>query len=153
MPNSPCVSRADNGDVPCDFFDADVLFLNVPPGRRLADVEERYGALMRRVAALLRAAPVRRVVFASSTSVYPNLGREVTEDDVFSCAELLVQELDTPRRGRTQRLQAGLQVALHPIGEGEGISLLAKHHPPRRCSTILWKDHSTSTRTPRRWNT
>ena len=55
---APYLIRLDEPDGnPGDFFDADVLFLNVPPGRRLADVEERYGALMRRVAALLRGAP------------------------------------------------------------------------------------------------
>ena len=69
------------GPAASDFFDADALYLNVPPGRRRPDVEARYRAWMAQVAAMLARSPVRLVVFASSTSVYPDLGREVTEED------------------------------------------------------------------------
>lgn len=64
-----------------DFFEADVLFLNVPPGRRAPDVEATFRARMEAVRAALAGAPVGLVLFASSTSVYPDLNRVVTEED------------------------------------------------------------------------
>ena len=63
------------------FFEADVLVLNIPPGRRDPDVRARFGERMAAVRERLAASPVRYVLFASSTSVYPNLGRVVTEED------------------------------------------------------------------------
>jgi len=63
------------------FFDADALFLNVPPSRRRADVEAWYAGCVEQAAAAVEAARVGFVVFAGSTSVYPDLGRLVAEDD------------------------------------------------------------------------
>ena len=63
------------------FFEADVLFLNIPPGRRDPDVQARFAERIAAVQQALRTSPIRHVVFASSTSVYPNLNRVVTEED------------------------------------------------------------------------
>ncbi len=61
------------------FFDADVLVITLPPKRREPDAETRYPA---QVAAVLRAIPESaHIVFTGSTSVYPDLGRAVTEAD------------------------------------------------------------------------
>lgn len=61
------------------FFDADVLFITLPPKRREPDVGARYPA---QVAAVLAAtSESTRLVFTGSTSVYPDLGRAVTEAD------------------------------------------------------------------------
>lgn len=62
-----------------DFFDADALFLNVPPRRRQPEVAAAYPALIERVVEAVAAAPVGFVVFASSTSVYPDVNGPVTE--------------------------------------------------------------------------
>lgn len=81
---SPYVFRVDPGTTLTgagDFFDVDVLFLDIPPGRRDPDVETSYPARVRAVVEALHGTPVRHVVLAGSTSVYPDLNREVTEDD------------------------------------------------------------------------
>ena len=69
------------GDEARAFFEADVLVLNIPPGRRDPDVRARFGERIAAVQEVLGASPVRHVVFASSTSVYPELNRVVTEED------------------------------------------------------------------------
>ena len=58
------------------FAQGDALVVTVPPGG-VAD----YGAAMRRVGEAARAAGVDRVVFTSSTSVYPDHARVVREAD------------------------------------------------------------------------
>ena len=59
------------------WLDTDVLVLTLPPERR-DDVETFYPA---QVQSALEAAKAEHVIFTSSTSVYPNLNRVVTEED------------------------------------------------------------------------
>lgn len=73
--------QAVQDDDAAGFFEADVLFLNIPPGRRDPDVRVKFGVRIEAVQQRLREAPVGHVVFASSTSVYPNLNRVVVEED------------------------------------------------------------------------
>lgn len=63
------------------FFDSDVLFLNVPPPR---GVDDRRAYHLRQIDAVCDAAAGRVgwIVFASSTGVYPDVDRVVTEDDL-----------------------------------------------------------------------
>lgn len=64
-----------------DFLEADVLVLNIPPRLR-SDGGEEY---LRQMHLLLKAmldSPVGRLLFVSSTSVYQDLNRVVTEDDI-----------------------------------------------------------------------
>jgi nucleoside-diphosphate-sugar epimerase len=63
-----------------DFLESDVLVLNIPPKLR-SDAGSSY---LEQLNLLLRAmldSPVKKVLFASSTSVYNDLNRIVTEDD------------------------------------------------------------------------
>ncbi len=69
-----------NADHQAAFFDSEILLVNVPPARR-PDVESFYPAQMQSLAATLKNTPVKKVLFISSTSVYPDLNREVTEKD------------------------------------------------------------------------
>lgn len=62
-----------------DFFDTDALVITLPPKRSEAGARERYPAQIR--AALEYVSPDTRVIFTSSTSVYPELNRVVTEQD------------------------------------------------------------------------
>lgn len=64
-----------------DFFDCDALFLNIPPGRRDPDVKDRFADRMRLVLDFIRRGGTEHVIFASSTSVYPDLNRVVYEED------------------------------------------------------------------------
>lgn len=66
------------GDVE-DFFDTSALVITLPPKRSEAGARERYPAQIR--AALGYVPEDTHVIFTSSTSVYPELGRVVTETD------------------------------------------------------------------------
>jgi len=69
--------RGDNVD---DFFNCDVIVVNFPPERR-DDIALYHPAQIRSLIARMESSPVKKVLFVSSTSVYPDLGREVSEDD------------------------------------------------------------------------
>ena len=66
------------GDVK-DFFNTDALLITLPPKRREAGTRERYPAQIQ--AALGHVSPNTHVIFTSSTSVYPERNRAVTETD------------------------------------------------------------------------
>lgn len=62
-----------------DFFQTDLLLLNIPPGRRREDVEARYPAAIRLVVEQALQAGTKRLIFISSTSVYANSNAVVRE--------------------------------------------------------------------------
>ncbi len=66
------------------FFDTDILVVNVPPGRKRTGVVDFHVAQMRSLIHALHNTPVSKLLFVSSTSVYPNLSREVKEEDAGS---------------------------------------------------------------------
>jgi nucleoside-diphosphate-sugar epimerase len=63
------------------FFAADILILNIPPGRRSSDVEARYPRQIRAAIDAAQAQEIPRLLFFSSTGVYGDLCRVVTEAD------------------------------------------------------------------------
>ncbi len=74
------------------FFDVDVLFINVPPSRKLA--QSGYLDKMKTLLALVQTSPISKVIFISSTSVYGDVCREVTEaDGPDNPSELLQAEM------------------------------------------------------------
>lgn len=74
-----------NPQVECEyvdnFLDTDVLIINIPPRISLqktdAHVEQIANLLQ-----VLETSGVRNIIYVSSTSVYPDLNREVVEEDV-----------------------------------------------------------------------
>ncbi|HVY54259.1 MAG TPA: SDR family NAD(P)-dependent oxidoreductase, partial [Thermodesulfobacteriota bacterium] len=62
------------------FFNCGVLVVNFPPERR-DDIADYHPAQIRSLISALGGSPVKKILFVSSTSVYPDLGREVTEDE------------------------------------------------------------------------
>ncbi len=63
-----------------DFFDTDILFLNIPPGRKDQDAVNSYPA---RIKSLFKYLPSDiKVIFASSTGVYPNNNAQVDEETI-----------------------------------------------------------------------
>lgn len=62
------------------LFAAEVLIVNIPPGRR-PDVERYHWAQMQALEDHARGSSIRKVLFISSTSVYPDVNRTVTERD------------------------------------------------------------------------
>ena len=65
------------------FLSSDVLILNFPPERR-EDIESYHEAQIKSLLFELRFSQVAKVIFISSTSVYPELNREVVEEDAAS---------------------------------------------------------------------
>jgi len=61
-----------------EFFDTEILILNIPPERR-DDIVEFHPAQIQSIIDAVNSSTVKNVVFTSSTSVYPELNREVTE--------------------------------------------------------------------------
>ncbi len=68
------------------FLQAQVLVLNIPPHLR-SDGGESYLKQMHLLLKALAASPVNRVLFVSSTSVYLDLNRVVTEEDILYTKE------------------------------------------------------------------
>ncbi len=68
------------GDDASAFLQSEILVINIPPLRR-EDIVDYHQAQFSALLPVLRDSPVDKVVFVSSTSVYPALNREVTEDD------------------------------------------------------------------------
>lgn len=64
-----------------DFWDADVLVLNIPPGRGQDNVESFHQKQIAAVIDKLDNSPIDFVVFVSSTSVYPEKAGIVSEGD------------------------------------------------------------------------
>ncbi|WP_163707080.1 SDR family oxidoreductase [Mangrovibacterium lignilyticum] len=64
------------------FFDTDVLIISIPP-RRTADVEEVFPAQIKHLIRRLEQAEVKKVIFISSTSVYPETSGVAKETDVL----------------------------------------------------------------------
>lgn len=69
-----------------DFLDAQILVLNIPPHLR-SDGGESYMQQMRLLLKKLLKSSVSRVLFVSSTSVYQDLNRVVTEEDIVFTEE------------------------------------------------------------------
>lgn len=71
-----------SGDAPEPFFRSSVLVLNVPPPRGTEDVRDVHRRQVEAVRDAATDGQVEWVLFASSTGVYPNVERTVTEEDV-----------------------------------------------------------------------
>ncbi len=63
------------------FWDCDLLFLNIPPGRRDPGVKENYPKIVEKVVEKAHTHSISWIVFTSSTSVYPKFGGITTEKD------------------------------------------------------------------------
>jgi len=61
-----------------DFFDTDILFLNIPPGRKDPDLLKTYVGKISSLFGYLP--PDSKIIFASSTGVYPNNDDTVDEN-------------------------------------------------------------------------
>ena len=68
-----------NEDYDPSFFECETLILNIPPSRKQPDISEFYPAQIEEIIRL--GENIKKVLFISSTSVYPNLNREVHEKD------------------------------------------------------------------------
>ena len=69
-----------------DFLNTEILILNIPPKLR-ADGGESYLRQLRLLLKAMCLSPVSRVLFVSSTSVYLDLNRVITEEDIVFTEE------------------------------------------------------------------
>lgn len=60
------------------FFQTDILFINIPP-RRIPNIETIYPCQIKRIKSFIHSFGIQKVIFISSTSVYPENGGLVTE--------------------------------------------------------------------------
>ncbi|MEM7008109.1 MAG: SDR family oxidoreductase [Thermodesulfobacteriota bacterium] len=68
---------AENAD---SFFDTEILIINFPPQRR-EDIVKYHEMQAISLIESIKKSAIEKVIFVSSTSVYPDLNREVSEDD------------------------------------------------------------------------
>lgn len=64
-----------------EFWNSELLILNIPPGRKQKNVESFHERQISAVIEKLNNSPVEFVIFVSSTSVYPEKAGLVDEDD------------------------------------------------------------------------
>jgi len=65
-----------------DFLDADILIISVPPGRRSIDGLANYRKMAKTIKDQLAISKVSKLIFISSTSVYPESNSTLTEFSV-----------------------------------------------------------------------
>lgn len=63
------------------FWESEVLLLNIPPGRGRDNIVDYHRRQIHHIAECAAGGTIRRVIFISSTSVYPSRPGLVTEDD------------------------------------------------------------------------
>ncbi len=65
-------------EIPSDFFDSDYLVINIPPRTRSEDTNFHLSCIK----SILPYVPEKlKIIYISSTSVYPDLNRKITEKD------------------------------------------------------------------------
>lgn len=82
---NPCLLQVDQGQVNLsdpDFFDTDVIVLNIPPSRRRPDVESWYPAQIQAIVTAAQQNGAGKILFISSTSVYGDVNVEVDENTI-----------------------------------------------------------------------
>lgn len=63
------------------FWDCDLLFINIPPGRKRDDVCEYFPGLIENLVEVIETHSIGKVIFISSTSVYSPYGGITTEEE------------------------------------------------------------------------
>lgn len=89
----PFLITAETGKEQYDpgFFDSDFLLINIPPGRK--KTPNFYLAKMQSLLPYIEASSVQKIIFISSTSVYADVCREVTEAYPVVSSELAQAEM------------------------------------------------------------
>lgn len=87
-----CTNEVIEGDHVADFFHTDALFVNIPFKRDLPD-PDYYVQQMKVICDQVFCGGTKRIIFASSTSVYPMQNQTAKEEDVFVPADQRAQAL------------------------------------------------------------
>ena len=71
------------GDSIDEFLSSDILIVNIPPS--VAKTSERFHIeQMKEIVKYLKNSPIQKIIYISSTSVYPDLNQEAKETDIIS---------------------------------------------------------------------
>jgi nucleoside-diphosphate-sugar epimerase len=98
-----------------EFFNADLLVLNIPPrGRRDPAVEENYPRKVKAVLNEVSQSPVQKLLFISSTGVYGNENSTVDEDTPLAPSTASGKALDIIER--FLGLQQSLEITVLRLG-------------------------------------
>lgn len=81
-----------------EFLRSDILIINIPPSVRTQG-EDFHILQMENLRDYIAKSSIKRIIYISSTSVYPDLNREVTEEDV-----LLVKEAENKTLFKAEEL-------------------------------------------------
>lgn len=80
-----------NPEISCErkseFFDTDILVINIPPLRRDDTVEYHQQQIKNLIMEIVKAG-IKNVLFTSSTSIYPEVNRKVFEDEKLAPSKL-----------------------------------------------------------------
>lgn len=79
---TPYILKADGSHVNCSnesLFECDVLYINIPPGRRREDVESKYPQEIQAILKMAQTYAIEHIIFISSTSVYPVVSAYINE--------------------------------------------------------------------------
>lgn len=63
------------------FFQSDILFINIPPGRKKKGVARSHPLQIKAILEQAKKHGIKKILFVSSTSIYGNANRMVTEID------------------------------------------------------------------------
>ena len=70
------------------FFETDVLVINIPPGTR-SKSPDFHPTQMKNIIHFIKKSPIKKVIYISSTSIYPDLNREIYEEDIQISEDVL----------------------------------------------------------------
>ncbi|MEM9823309.1 MAG: SDR family oxidoreductase [Bacteroidota bacterium] len=65
-----------------EFFQSEILILNIPPGRKRSDIETYHPIQIKNLVERAMANGVKKLLFISSTGVYGNVNSTVSESDL-----------------------------------------------------------------------
>ena len=76
------------------FLDSQTLVLNIPPGiRRLGN--QFHLQQINHLLPYIQSSSIKNIIYISSTSVYPNVNREINEDYLFECSDANTEDKET----------------------------------------------------------
>jgi len=67
-----------------DFFNSDILIVNIPPKRRLENIQTAHPQQIKAILAEAKKGSIQQILFISSTGVYGNENRVLTETDALN---------------------------------------------------------------------
>ena len=81
------INLSDSKEIDKNFFDSEILFINIPPGFRNPEKEISYNEKIEKLINQVCNSKIKKIIFISTTSVYKDDPVTVTEEGPFSDSE------------------------------------------------------------------